>query len=199
MNEITRPPFVRPTTQGAEGLPRWRWTLAEFDKMIESGLLSEDDRVELIEGELVPMAAKGNRHELVKTELINRMFRRLADDEILTVELGWRPNSELYLEPDVVIYQRGPQPSEVPAPSALLVVEISDSSLRYDLERKAMIYASLGVREYLVVDANTLETTVHLSPSAEGYRSVGAHAPTSTLTPTLIPALALSLGGLAIG
>ncbi len=72
--------------------------------MIESGLLTEDDRVELIEGELVPMAAKGNRHELVKTELINWMFRRLAADEMLAVELGWRPGGDLYIEPDVVIY-----------------------------------------------------------------------------------------------
>lgn len=199
MNEITRPPFARPTTQGAEGLPRWRWTLAEFDKMIDNGLLTEDDRVELIEGELVPMAAKGNRHELIKTIVINWMFRRLADDEILTVELGWRPSAEVYLEPDIVIYLRGPQPSAVPAPSALLVVEISDSSLRYDLDRKSRIYASLGVREYWVIDANTLETTVHLAPSAEGYADVAMHAPSATLTPTLVPALALSLGGLGIG
>lgn len=198
MNEITHARFPRQPTQGAEGLPRWRWTLAEFDKMIESGLLTEDDRVELIDGELVPMAAKGNRHELVKTELINWMFRRLGVNEMLTVELGWRPGGDLYVEPDVVIYGRGPMPSQVPAPDTLLVIEISDSSLRYDLDRKAMIYASLGVREYWVIDANTLETMVHLSPSAEGYGRVNAHAPAGTLTPTLVPAVALSLGGLGI-
>ncbi len=199
MNEITHARFPRQPTQGAEGLPRWRWTLAEFDKMIESGLLTEDDRVELIDGELVPMAAKGNRHELVKTELINWMFRRLGVNEMLTVELGWRPGGDLYVEPDVVIYGRGPMPSQVPAPDTLLVIEISDSSLRYDLDRKAMIYASLGVREYWVIDANTLETMVHLDPAPDGYRDIANVPSHGTVTPHLLPALALSLGGLAIG
>jgi hypothetical protein len=64
MNEITRPPRRMPT-QAAEGPPGWRWTVAEFDRFIELGILTEDDRVELIGGELVPMAARGNRHENV--------------------------------------------------------------------------------------------------------------------------------------
>jgi hypothetical protein len=59
MNEMARElrtgPKIRPTTQVADGVPRMRWTLAEFERLIEVGILTEDDRIELIQGELVPM------------------------------------------------------------------------------------------------------------------------------------------------
>jgi hypothetical protein len=54
MNEMPREPKLRPTTQAAEGVPRMRWTLAEFERLIEVGILTEEDRIELIQGELVP-------------------------------------------------------------------------------------------------------------------------------------------------
>ena len=71
---LPRPP--RPTTQAAEGLPRWRWTLAEFDRFIDLGILDADDKVELIGGELVQMSAKGIAHENTRTRATRR--RRLA-------------------------------------------------------------------------------------------------------------------------
>ena len=87
MNEhVTRP--RRTPTQAAEGLPRWRWTLEEFERFIELGILTEDDRVELIGGELIPMAAKGARHENLKAELENWIYRRLPLELRLVVELG---------------------------------------------------------------------------------------------------------------
>ena len=68
MSDIAEPK-TRPTTQAAEGVPRLRWTLPEFERLIELGIFTEDDRIDLIEGELVPIPAKGNRHELVRDEL----------------------------------------------------------------------------------------------------------------------------------
>ena len=199
MNEYSKTPFSRQTTQAAEGLPRWRWSLDEFDRMIEVGLLSEDDRVELIEGEMVPMAAKGIKHENLKSELINSIFRQLPSETNATVELGWRPAPDLYLEPDIVLYPATRLVSQLLAAEVLLLIEISDSSLRYDRERKAKIYAALGVREYWVIDANSLNTLVHLDPGAQGYASVSTHGPNQTLSPLALPALAVSLGDLNIG
>ena len=63
------------STQAAEGLPRRRFTVADVEEMIAAGLMDEDERVELIGGELVPMAAKGNRHEIVKVALLDRWVR----------------------------------------------------------------------------------------------------------------------------
>ena len=110
MNDFMRHSKQHPTTQAAEGVPRLCWSLAEFDRLTELGIFAEDDRIELIGGELVPMQAKGARHELVKTKLLNWFMRRLPEDLELTVELGWRPGGDMYLEPDIVIYRSGDPP-----------------------------------------------------------------------------------------
>ena len=199
MNEISKTPFSRQPSQAAEGLPRWRWTLAEFDQMIEVGLLGEDDRVELIDGEMVPMHSKGGRHEAVKTKLLNSLMRRVPEDCEISIELGWRPGGDMYLEPDLVIYKFGASPSYVSPSDSLLVVEVSDSSLRYDRERKVKIYAGLGVREYWVIDAHKLETIVHLEPVEQRYMKVSTHAPSETIAPLALPQLTVSLGALKIG
>lgn len=179
-------------------MPRWRWTLDELDRLIDAGVLGEDDRVELLGGELVPLAAKGNKHENLKAELINAIFPQLPKGVRLTVEHGWRAAPEMYLEPDVVIYPAGRPAAEQRPGDVLLVLEVSDSSLRYDLDRKSKIYAALGVREYWVVNAVTLETRVHREPSGESYGTVSDHAKDETLQPSLLPALSVCLGTLKV-
>lgn len=190
---------MRPTTQAAEGLPRFKWTLAEFERLIEYGILTEQDRVELIGGELVPMAPKGNRHELVRDELLDCLIRLVTPDIRLSSELGWRPDAETYLEPDILVSPRNSRPPTIPAGEVLLLIEVARSSLEFDQGAKASLYAALGVREYWVVDAGTLSTRVFHEPSAKGYGTWRDVPHTDTLTPHLVPSLALSLGGLGIG
>ena len=198
MNERPSSPPRHATTQAAEGLPRWRWSLADFDRLHELGVLGEDDRVELIGGELVPMQAKGGRHEFVKTKLINWMMRRLPEALEIAVELGWRPDEATYLEPDVLIYGAGPAPSYVAPSQVLLAVEVADSSHGYDTGRKARIYASLGVGEYWVINAETLGTAVHRSPTAAGYADIVETPADAIITPTLVAGLSVRLADLAI-
>jgi Uma2 family endonuclease len=69
MNEQLRPRSFPAATQAAEGLPRRRWSVAEIEAMVANGIILEDERFELIGGEVVPMSPKGNRHELVKKAL----------------------------------------------------------------------------------------------------------------------------------
>jgi Uma2 family endonuclease len=197
MNELSRP-GMHATTQAAEGLPRWRWTLAEFDRLIELGVLSENDRVELVGGELVPMQSKGGRHELVKTKVLNWMMRRLPEGLEITVELGWRPDEATYLEPDILIYAAGPSPSYVAPSQVLLAIEVADTSIDYDTGRKAQIYAALGVGEYWVIKAATLATLVHRGASATGYSEVTEVPRSETLTPVLVESVAVKLGDLAV-
>ncbi len=75
MNEPVAFPPQRPATQAAEGVPRWRWTVAEAERMAVSGFFTEFDKFELLGGEIVPMSPKGRRHELVREELSLR-FRK---------------------------------------------------------------------------------------------------------------------------
>ena len=175
-------------TTAAEGLPRRRFTVAEVEAMVSAGVMDEDERVELIGGELVPMSPKGNHHEVVKTALLRRWFRLAPDDVELTPETTFRLSEDTYLEPDVVIYARATGLKGLTGTNVLLVVEIADSSLRYDMGRKAALYAAFGVRELWVVDAVNLTTRIFRDPAADGYHDTRDFAATELLTPVFAPA-----------
>ena len=196
MNEHVRP--HRGTTQAAEGLPRLRWTTDDLDQMLAAGVLTEDDRVELIGGELVPMSAKGPLHESVKVALTDWISRRLPTGLRMGVELGWRLDKVTYCEPDIVIVPAGKSPSKVPAGEALLAIEVADSSETYDLGAKAKVYASFGVREYWVLLASSLTTIVHREPGKSGYGSIRQVPAIETLAPSLLPELILRVADLEI-
>jgi Uma2 family endonuclease len=198
--ELRTGPKTRATTQVADGVPRMRWTLAEFERLIEVGILAEDDRIELIQGELVPMAPKGNRHELVRDEIMNWMMERKPPMLRLSSEIGWRPpDADTNVEPDLLICPRSLKGVTVPPSEVLLAIEIGHSSLRFDSTTKARLYAALGVREYWVVDAKTPTTRVHREPSADGYAAVVEVPPNETLEPLLATPLAIKLGDLDLG
>jgi Uma2 family endonuclease len=181
-------------TSAAEGLPRRRFMVAEVEAMVAAGVMEEDERVELIGGELVPMSPKGNHHEVVKTALLARWYRASPGDVLLTPETTFRLSEDTYLEPDVVIYPRTSGLRGLTGPGVLLVVEIADSSLRYDTGRKAALYASFGIRQLWVIDAVRLTTRVFTEPAADGYRDARDFGPSDRLIPLIAPeAFALRL------
>jgi Uma2 family endonuclease len=186
-------------TSAAEGLPRRRFTVAEVEAMVAAGVMDEDERVELIGGELVPMSPKGNHHEIVKTALLRRWFRAAPAEIELTPETTFRLSEDTYLEPDVVVYPRTNGLRGLTGANVLLVVEIADSSLRYDTGRKAALYASFGIRELWVIDAVRLTTRMFRDPAADGYRSARDFGPADRLTPQIAPeAFALRLDELEL-
>ena len=147
-----------PTTQAAEGLPRRRWTVAEIERLSDLGVFGGHDnrpreRFELIGGEIVPMSAKGNRHEVLKSELQRYWFPLVATRDIsLVTETTLRYAPDSFLEPDFIFWPRSISLAEISCPTTLLLVEVADSSMAYDTGRKARIYAGLGLREYWVVN-----------------------------------------------
>ncbi len=145
------------------------------------------------------MSPKGNRHETVRGELGLWLSRNIPEDTKVYIETGWRADTANYLEPDIIVFPASVNLAALPGAHVVLIIEVAHSSLRYDLDRKAKIYAGLGVREYWVVDANTLQTRVHLEPAGEGYGKVSDHQKDEMLTPALLPALAVSLGALKLG
>ncbi len=113
-------------TTAAEGLPRRRFTVAEVEAMVAAGVMEEDERVELIGGELVPMSPKGNQHEVVKIALLRSWYRVAPDDIELAPETTFRLSVDTYFEPDVVVYPSAMEPKDLKGPNVLLVVEIAD-------------------------------------------------------------------------
>jgi Uma2 family endonuclease len=174
-------------TSAAEGLPRRRFTVAEVEAMVAAGVMEEDERVELIGGELVPMLPKGIRHEVMKAALLRRWYRAVPDELDLVPETTFRLSEDTYLEPDVVIYPRTSGLRGLTGANVFLVVEIADSSLSYDIGRKAALYASFGIRELWVIDAVRLTTRVFREPGADGYRNASDFGPADRLVPLIAP------------
>jgi Uma2 family endonuclease len=175
-------------TSAAEGLPRRRFTVAEVEAMVAAGVMEEDERVELIGGELVPMSRKGLEHEVLKKALLRIWYRVASDDIDLVPETTFRLSEDTYLEPDVIIYPRTSGLRGLTGANVLLVVEIADSSLRYEVGRKAALYASFGIRELWVIDAVRLTTRIFREPAVDGYRDVSDFGPTDQLSPLIAPA-----------
>jgi Uma2 family endonuclease len=177
----------------AEGLPRRRFTVAELEQMAAAGILDEDERIELIGGEIVPMSPKRDHHEILKSALTVHWARRLPADLMFVTETTFRLADDTYLEPDFVFYPKSTGIRGLSAANARLVVEIADSSLGYDLGRKASLYAGFGITELWVIDAVHLQTHVHREPTATGYRSIVTYPPGQRLVPQAAPELGVVL------
>ncbi|MBT3070064.1 Uma2 family endonuclease [Rhodomicrobium sp. Az07] len=184
------------TTQAAEGMLRRRFTLDELEKMTAAGILGEDERIELIGGDVVPMTPKGNHHEVVKAALNWHWARRTPDHLRFVPETTLRLASDTYLEPDFVFFDRETGIAGLSAETAHLVVEIADTSYAYDIGRKAALYAMFGIPELWVIHAVKLETRIHRQPSLTGYRTTSDIAADRCLVPAFCESLAVMLGEL---
>jgi Uma2 family endonuclease len=186
------------TTMAAEGLPRRRFTVAELEQMTAAGILDEDERIELVGGEVVPMSPKGHQHEILKNALMLHWARNLPDDMVFATETTFRLNADTYLEPDFVFFPKAVGIRGLNAETARLVVEIADSSLGYDLGVKAGLYAQFGIPALWVIDAVKLRTHLHRDPPAGSYRTIIERAAGEPLVPLDIPPLEVTLAALAL-
>jgi Uma2 family endonuclease len=198
MNSHFRPPDLPMTTRAVDDMPRRRWTVAEIEAMVESGVIDEDERFELIDGDVVPMSPKGSRHESYKASLLHFWMKRSTDRYRIIQETTFRLDASSFLEPDFVFYHAKVKVPQLAPSNTLLAVEIADSSLAYDMGRKAKFYARFGVPALWVIDVKTLETHVFEEPTAEGYAAQRVIASTETLAPAFAPELALKLAELPL-
>jgi Uma2 family endonuclease len=179
-------------TRGAEGFPRRAFSVEDIRHMIEAGVIGSDEKFELIEGEIVPVSPTHDPHERIKTALILAIASRLPADLWFGVE-----SSSIYLadrtfvEPDICIYRRELKSHDVRGPDLLLVIEVADSSLPFDLGLKAQLYASYGAQELWVIDVVRRVTWVHTGPTAAGWASIREVAPTEWLHIAALPGLTL--------
>lgn len=186
------------TTQAAEGLPRRAWTVVEIEAMVQAGIIADDERLELIGGEVVPMLPKGGRHEMVKVEL-NRHLQRTAPDDIqIAPETTLRLDERSFVEPDFCIFPRAIFPGDLRGYDVLLAIEIGDSSLSYDRGRKIAVYAAHGIPEVWVIDAGSLTTRVHRGLGDEGYRDVVDVGPDQELACARVPGISVGLTALGL-
>jgi Uma2 family endonuclease len=175
---------------------RHRITADEYHRMAEVGLLAPDARVELIEGEIIDMAPIGKDHMSVVDQL-NRLFvRAVGDDAIVRIQGSVRLSQMSEPEPDVVLLKPRPdfyRSQWASAADTLLVIEVSDSSLRYDRDFKVPFYARHGVPEVWIVDLEHDQLLVYGSPSRGTYSRHASAAQPGIMPVTALPGIAVDL------
>ena len=185
-------PHLPRVTQAAEGLPRRRWTVDECYALVEAGIIDEKERFELIGGEMVPMSPKGMKHEVLKQWLNKNLTKQLPDSFDVIPETTFIFSEDTFIEPDFVVYPAG-ELEKLSPETCLLAIEVSVSTFRYDMGRKAALCASFGIRDYWVINAKTLETHVHREPSEDGFQSVEALARGEEIKPKHLDNFTLNL------
>jgi Uma2 family endonuclease len=159
-------------TRAGEGLDRRAFTVDEIFRMVEAGIIDEDERIELIDGEIIAMSPKHNAHEIIKNGMLRSIMRAAPAAVFVGAETTIYFNDTSFLEPDIVMYPSQMLPLEVRAKDVLLIIEVAETSLSYDKGRKAKLYAELGVAELWVIDAVRKTTRVHRAPLDGEWSSV---------------------------
>lgn len=144
--------------------------------MGEVGILKPTDRVELIRGEIVEMSPAGRRHRAFVDNLNSVWAPRLAGRAIVSVQNPVVLSEDTEPQPDLQILRRRPatpyKEREAFAEDILLLIEVAETSLRYDRSTKLRLYAEAGIAEYWIVDCAAEAVEIHRSPHVEGYRDV---------------------------
>ena len=172
------------------------FTVDEYHRMAEAGVFHEDDRVELIDGQVVEMTPIGPRHAVCVDRLNGRLSRLVGDSAIVRVQspvvLGQRAEPEpdvTLLRPPFERYQEvHPGPAEI-----MLVIEVADTSVEHDRSVKIPLYARACVPEAWLVNLPADRIEVYRNPAGGSYAEVTTVSPSETLTPFLLPDARLSV------
>ncbi len=174
-------------------------TVAEYHRMGEVGILTEDDRVELIEGELIAMSPIGSAHSGTVNALNHCLVRAIGDRGVVAVQNPVQLDDLSEPQPDFSVlkprddfYRRAtPRPADV-----LLIIEVADSSLNYDRNVKRSLYARHGIPEFWIVNLAAGEIEVCRSPEGEQYASVTPVGREAVLEPQLLPGVTIPVAAL---
>jgi Uma2 family endonuclease len=172
-----------------------RFNVHEYHRMGEAGILHEDDRVQLIDGEVVVMASIGSRHASA-VDRLNRLFSKACDEEVVRVQNPVRLGEWSEPEPDISLLRAKDDfyASAHPTPAdVLLVVEVADATLRYDREVKRPLYACACVTEYWIVDLEEDAVEVYRQPGPAGYGELTMQSRGDRISPAALPDVEVSV------
>lgn len=164
--------------------------------MGEAGLFSERARVELLDGEIINMSPIGRRHWQAQTNLTELLIEQSRRRYLVGPESPVEADEHSELEPDVIVAPRSCKTAKrLPyTHQAHLIIEISDSTLRYDRGRKLRKYASTGVPEYWIVNLQADVIEVHREPVGDSFSQVSTHALGEAISPLAFPDVVIPVG-----
>ena len=171
-------------------------SVLDYQKMAETGILSRDSRVELIEGEIVDMALIGSKHVSYVNRFGREIIRAVRDTALVSVQNPIILGDLSEPEPDFALLKPKANDYEDSLPKAediLLLIEIADTTINYDRQIKAPLYARFSIPEYWLIDTQKLNITVFQKPVQGQYAIAKTHALPTTFSPLLLPDIKLVL------
>ena len=178
-------------------LTRHKLDVDDYYRMAEAGILGQDDRVELIDGEIIDMAPIGSGHAAVVNRLTEALVLALAGRAIVSPHNPVRLDRLNEPQPDFAVlrrradfYESGSRPG---AADVLLLIEVADSSLRYDRTVKLPLYARVGIGEVWIVDLQRRALEVHRHPGQTGYAATTTHRSGEVVRLALAPEVEIAV------
>lgn len=175
------------------------FTVEEYYRMAEAGILPEDDRVELVDGEIVRMSPIGRRHAVCVNRAATFFIRSFGVGAVVQSQGPLRLSNWTEPQPDVLVFKprddfyARKQPA---AADVLLLLEVAESSLSYDLQAKLPRYAAAGIPEVWIADLRNDVLKVHRAPAGSSYTTVLEFRPGETVAPEAFPQASFSVNEL---
>ena len=177
-------------------VPRKRFTVDEFHRMGDTGVLTEGDRLELIEGEIVKMTPIGNRHLGCVNAAVTKLAIALAGRAVISGQNPLQLSDQSEPQPDIVVlkprqdFYRSRRPE---ASDSLLVIEVADTSIKYDRDLKLRLYARAGVPEVWIEDLKDNVLLVYRDVSEDEYKTQLSLPRSATVSPQAFPDVVLQV------
>lgn len=178
---------------------RRRFSADEYQAMGKAGILGEDDRVELIDGEILAMSPIGPPHYGTINRLNHLFVRLVGDTAVVHVQAPVRVDPYSEPQPDLTLLRPRADyyaTALVTPADVLLTIEVADSSLTFDRTVKAALYARRGIAEYWIVDVNARAIIRHLDSEDGRYRTIDTLPPGVSFAPRLLPACVVTTADL---
>ncbi len=196
-NEIS--PVATPPARCQIVAATYTLSVAQYDRMIEAGILPENEHIELIEGEIIEMAALGRRHASRVNLLAESLTEQSRRRYIVSVQNPIQLDDLSEPEPDIALLTRRddfyrhqlPHPADV-----LLVIEVADSSLEYDRRTKLPLYARAAIREFWLVNLIEERIEIYTEPANGAYTKVAYIKRGEQLISVTIPDITLDADAL---
>jgi Uma2 family endonuclease len=166
------------------------WTVAEYHRIAEAGILEHGERVELLEGKIIWMSAKGTAHRCAVGR-INYIFKNALENRAwVSIQDPITLNDRSEPEPDISVVKIDPldYADHHPTPNEVyLIIEVADSSLKFDCETKGKAYSEAGISDYWVLDVVKRQLYVFREPTSQGYQSQVVLDADAAISPLAFP------------
>ena len=170
------------------------FTVAEYHQMIQAGVFGEDDRLELLNGEIMAMSPIGIRHVECINRLNTLLVPKLLGRATVSIQNPIQADKHSEPQPDVALLRPRPKRESLASPDEVfLVIEVADTSVDYDRNEKIPAYSRAGVVETWLVVLEDEVVEVYREPSAKGYRTLRRALPDEQISPQAFPDLQLAV------